>query len=392
MSNFIEILLILNALIIAYVYIGYPLILIILDKIKPNSLTDYDQQTQQNLPFVSLVIAAFNEEGVIEEKIKNSLSLTYPENKLEIIVAADGSTDKTVEISQKYTNQIKISYSPERKGKVKALMNSKELINGEIVVISDANNMYNKEAILDLVKPFSDPMVGGVSGAKHIYKSENEIGKNEGLYWRYEDKIKKAESNLGGCMGSCGEILAIRKELFSIPDVKEGINDDSYLLLNVYKNNKIFLYEPQAKSYEKASDTYQDEIGRRKRMSALRFNTLKVIKKPFNSFSLAWKFYSHKVLRLFLPIFVILLLMSNLIILFKQNQLYLPQYIYIITLIIQVLFYFFALIDKAINKQSKIKKLTTLARFLTISNYSLLLGLLMSLTKTSTSVWKKIER
>lgn len=391
MFKIFEILFLISALIIGYVYAGYPIILILIDKIKNKSNTE-TQNEEIELPKVSLIIAAFNEEGVIQEKIENSLQLKYPKEKLEIIIAADGSTDKTVEISQKFNQHIKLSYSPERRGKVKALMNAKDMINGEIVVISDANNMYNQEAIVDLVKHFSNPEVGGVSGAKHIFKSENEVGKNEGLYWRYEDKIKQAESNLDGCMGSCGEILAIRKELFTIPDVKEGINDDSYLLLNVYKNNKIFLYEPKAKSYEKASDTYQDEIGRRKRMSALRFNTLKVIKKPFNSFSLTWRFYSHKVLRLFLPIFMILLLISNVILLLSKNQLYLPQYIYHITLIIQVLFYIFALIDKTINKQLKIKKLTTLARFLTISNYSLLLGLLMSLTKTSTSVWKKIER
>ena len=391
MFKIFEILFLISALIIAYVYAGYPIILILIDKIKNKSNTE-TQNEEIELPKVSLIIAAFNEEGVIQEKIENSLQLKYPKEKLEIIIAADGSTDKTVEISQKFNQHIKLSYSPERRGKVKALMNAKDMINGDIVVISDANNMYNQDAIVDLVKHFSNPEVGGVSGAKHIFKSENEIGKNEGLYWRYEDKIKQAESNLDGCMGSCGEILAIRKELFTIPDVKEGINDDSYLLLNVYKNNKIFLYEPKAKSYEKASDTYQDEIGRRKRMSALRFNTLKVIKKPFNSFSLTWRFYSHKVLRLFLPIFMILLLISNVILLLSKNQLYLPQYIYYITLIIQVLFYIFALIDKTINKQLKIKKLTTLARFLTISNYSLLLGLLMSLTKTSTSVWKKIER
>ena len=390
MFKIIEILLLLNILIILYVYAGYPLILILLAKRKAKSTPQF--QSQADLPLVSLIIAAFNEEGVIQQKIENALSLTYPKDKIEIIIAADGSTDKTVEIAKKFSDQIKVSYSPERKGKVRALMNAKQYINGEIVVISDANNLYNPDAIQKLVQHFADPSVGGVSGAKHIYKSEHEIGQNEGLYWRYEDKIKQAESHLRGCMGSCGEILAIRKELFSIPDVKEGINDDSYLLLNVYKHKKIFLYEPLAKSYEKASDTYKDEIGRRKRMSALRFNTLKIIKKPFSSFSLAWKFYSHKVLRLFLPIFVILLLMSNLTILFTKNQLYLPHYIYYITMIFQILFYFFALIDKAINKRSKIKKLTTLAKFLTLSNYSLLLGLMMSLTKTSSSVWKKIER
>lgn len=371
-----------------YNFLGYPAVLTLLVAFKKKEKTKLPETF---LPSVSLIIAAYNEQGVIREKIENTLALDYPRDRFEIIVAADGSSDNTVAIVKEFEEEIILSFTPERGGKVAALMNAKKITTKDIIVISDANNMYNPDTLFEVLQPLANPDVGGVSGAKHITQSENQISQNEGFYWRYEDYIKQKENELGACMASCGEVLAIRKEYFNIPDISAGIADDSFLLLQVYQYGKTFLYAPKAKSYELSSEKYMYEIERRSRISAQRYNSFRFNLLPKNSFLHTWEYFSHKVIRLFSPVFMLILFFSNLLLLGFNLQ-PISRIIYWVGALLQIVFYSLAIFENRSNQNSFLGKIVSLSRFLIVSNYALFLGLIMFLTGSSSKIWKKIER
>ena len=181
---------------------------------------------------VTFLVAAYNESQVIEEKIRNTLSLDYPGDLLEIIVVADGSDDGTERIVETYADQGVISlHRPERRGKTAALNRGVEHAKGEIIVFSDANNEFSKSAIRELVKHFRDENVGGVCGIKQIKPaSERESSTGDSIYWSYESRIKQAESDIATIIIADGEIFAIRKDLFEQID-ESVINDDAEIKL-----------------------------------------------------------------------------------------------------------------------------------------------------------------
>src|SRR5689334_1973666 len=198
---------------IMYTYFGYPVLIFLLAKMirKPEAYQDFQ-------PVVTLLIAAYNEEAVIEEKIKNSLTINYPKELFQVLIVTDGSADKTPEIAKRYINYgIEILHEPERRGKMAAINRALPNARGEIIVFSDANNYYQPDTILKLIQPFGSPAVGGVTGAKVIGQGDGSLGASEGLYWKYESFIKKQESRAGSCTSAAGEVLAIRKNLYSPP-------------------------------------------------------------------------------------------------------------------------------------------------------------------------------
>ncbi|KPJ89076.1 MAG: hypothetical protein AMJ53_16090 [Gammaproteobacteria bacterium SG8_11] len=250
-------------LFIVYTYFGYPIIIFLLAQLKPEAT--YCTET---FPSVTFLIAAYNEELVIPQKIENTLQLDYPRDKLQIIVAADGSSDKTAELVRNFSDRgVELSYIPERGGKMAAIVRAMPLTRGEIVIFSDANNMYESQAVRILVAPFCDSSIGLTTGAKLIIDDQRNLSSAEGLYWKYESWIKKNETILGTCTNSVGEIMAIRRELF-IPPVEKIINDDHYMVLDMIHRGYRVVYTPQARSFEYVSQTAKDEIVRRVRMNA----------------------------------------------------------------------------------------------------------------------------
>src|SRR5690242_8910588 len=163
-----------------YAYIGYPLLLAVLERLFAKEV-----RTGEDLPTVSLIIAAYNEEKIIEAKLENSLDLDYPREKLEIVVASE-STDKTDEIVQQFAERGVKLFHFTRRGKAAMLFSSVPQLLGDIVVFSDANAMYSKDAIRKLVRNFADSRVGCVSGQLKYVQASNSQNANEGLYWRYE--------------------------------------------------------------------------------------------------------------------------------------------------------------------------------------------------------------
>ncbi|NMC80402.1 MAG: glycosyltransferase family 2 protein [Chloroflexi bacterium] len=386
----------LSAGLILYTYLGYPLLLTLVARVRPAPPV-YPFTT----PAVTMLIAAYNEQAVIARKLENSLSLDYPFHQLQILVAADGSDDHTVEIVRQYTDQgVELVYQPQRRGKMAAINRAMAFAKGEIVIFSDANNLYEPSSLHHLVAPFTDPRVGAVSGAKTILQGDGLLGESEGLYWKYESFIKKQENRLGTCTGVAGEILAIRRSLFQSPP-QDIINDDFYMAMQIIQQGYRVVYAPQARSFERVSLSAQDEMTRRSRINAGRYQALTRLPKllPRCNPVVWWQVISHKFLRPLVPFAMLgALLASLLTVLFpvepgKKAFLRLaPPYNWI-SLILQALFYGLAVSGNRLEyTNSKAGKTLYMPTFLLNSNVAALQGCYRFFARQETPQWKRVRR
>jgi cellulose synthase/poly-beta-1,6-N-acetylglucosamine synthase-like glycosyltransferase len=268
----------------------------------------------QDLPIVSVIISAYNEAKVIEAKLANTLELDYPREKLQIMVLSDGSTDATPNLVAGFRPRgVEGRHSQSRRGKTAALNDAVPGARGEIILFSDANTMYNAQAVRSLVRNFSDPTVGAVSGVKSILAQEDRPGsRGEGLYWRFESWLKEQESRVGSIATGDGEIFALRRSLFR-PQAESTIHDDLALSLEVLRQGHRVVYEPEARSFEPASRSLIDEFRIKMRMAA---GGLQIVQRfwrgllpPRDLFT--WEFFSHKILRWVLGILLVLVLISS---------------------------------------------------------------------------------
>jgi cellulose synthase/poly-beta-1,6-N-acetylglucosamine synthase-like glycosyltransferase len=377
-----------------YVYFGYPILLWLLAAIFGKR-----RNSQRITPSVTLLIAAYNEQGTISAKLENSLALDYPAGELQILVAADGSTDETVEIVRRFAGRgVQLSYSPQRQGKMAAINHAMSLATGEIVVFSDANNAFTPSTLRELVMPFDDAGIGVVSGAKSIVSGDGGLGDSEGLYWRYESFIKVRESRLGCCVAACGEILAIRRQLFESPP-EDIINDDGYIALRLIRSGSRMAYAPLARSYERISASASDEIARRTRIFAGRFQMLTLAPKliPINRPLVLWQEISHQYLRALLPLAMLGALIASFFSVMapasaRWGILGLAQPANWIMLSAQLAFYAMAWVGTRVEHNGSIFKLLYLPTFLVNSNLAGLIGIYQFLTRKQTVLWQRAER
>src|SRR6266540_4094347 len=380
----------LSVAMILYVYFGYPILLGVLASLRPKP-SAYPNHT----PRVTLLIAAYNEAEVITQKLQNTVLLDYPREKLQILVAADGSTDETANIVSGYQGRsVELSYSPERHGKMAAINNAMAKARGEIIVMSDANNLYSPQTIKELVKPFYIPEIGAVSGAKHIIEGDGRLGESEGLYWNYEAWIKEQETRLGCCTAVSGEIYAFRSKLYA-PPPDEIINDDFYMLMNIVKKGYRAVYVPEAQSYERISLTSQDEIERRTRMVAGRFQAIALAGKllPSNRPLIVWQVISHKFMRPLIPFAMMLMFVTSLLSVFWPASPSSPIWMLTnpynwILFLSQLLFYFIAWLGNYVS----LPKVLYLPTFLVNSNLAAFLGLIRFITRRQDTLWKRAKR
>jgi len=294
---------------VAYVYIGFPVLLWLLRYMtggKPVQVGDHR-------PAVTLVISAFNEADIIAEKITNSLELDYPKELLEIVIVSDASDDGTDEIVQGLEARgIRLLKMRERGGKTLGLNEALKSVSGDIIVFSDANAMYKPDAIQALVRNFHDSNVGAAVGESTYSDSTNDAEKSESAYWRYEKVIKHLESQLGSVVGGDGAIYAIRKELYR-PMAADALSD----FVNpcqIVEQGKRCLYEPAAVSVEKAAGAFDKEFKRKVRIVNRAWRatmSMKHLLNPFRYGLFAVKLLSHKLLRWLVPAMLIVLLMTN---------------------------------------------------------------------------------
>jgi len=386
--------------IVLYTYFGFPLILQLLVLIKKRFKRSQNlpDDKQKFWPRVTLLISAYNEEKVIEEKILNSLAINYPKTKFEILITSDGSDDGTPEIVKKFESKgVRLLHQPERRGKMAAINRSIPETTGEIIVFSDANNMYDPEAVRHLITPFIDPKVGGTNGAKYILEGDGALGEAEGLYWRYESQIKKLETQLVSSTAVAGEIFAIRRELFERPP-DNIINDDFYMAMRLIKRGFNIHYAEQAKSYERVSPTAQDEVKKRARINAGRYQAVFASGKllPFTRPLITWQVVSHKYFRLLVPFAMLGAFISNLILVILYSSVATSGFMTVsmaaVLLLIQGIFYLSALIYPFIRKGTILANVLYLPTFLINSNFASLIGALRYFSNQQSTKWERVSR
>ncbi len=380
-----------SVLLIFYNYAGYAILIYIINSVnKSAGILQNNQDT--SLPTVSFIVAAYNEEACIEEKIKNSLEQSYPPDLIQFIFIMDGSTDKTTEITGKYPSVISL-YKPERRGKSASLNRAVAIAKNDILIFSDANTILNKEATLNIAKHYSNPKVGGVAGEKKVLsaaKKSANLGESEGLYWKYESFLKKIDSDYYSVVGAAGELFSLRRELFEpLPD--SVILDDFIISLKVAQKGYRIIYEPDAYAMELPSFSLKDEQKRKIRIAAGGFQAMGML----GSLLYFWKhpklsflYISHRVLRWTLsPLCLVIAFIANLILfLSKESDIYTTLFI------IQLCFYLMALAGSFSNFKSGQLNPFKLAYYFVFMNTSVFLGFLRFLRGKQPATWEKARR
>jgi cellulose synthase/poly-beta-1,6-N-acetylglucosamine synthase-like glycosyltransferase len=369
---------------LAYHYFGYPLIVFLMSRLMPHPVR---RETIE--PRVSFIVAAYNEAAVIGQKLDNTLALDYPRHLLEIIIVTDGSHDETANIAADYHDQgVILLHQPERRGKSAAINRAVERATGEILVFSDANAFYRDNALRMLVRHFSDPSTGCVSGKKTIRPTAASVTESESIYWKYESFIKSSESRLGMTTAIVGEMMALRKEHFS-PIPAGIINDDAYLALNSLRSGYRVIYEPAAVCWETSAQSMHDEVIRRRRMNAGAFQLFfRFSLWPWNRPLAVISLVSHKYMRLFLPILMAGALLGNLGYVMTQHEQGLLEWV----LVGQVFVYAVAIIGWFGERYQQRWKIPALAYYVVRASLTPLEGLWGFIRRTQSPLWEKVNR
>ena len=377
-----------SLLIVLYTYIGYGFTLKICSlfrKSKTNPITE-----EHSHPSVAHIVACYNEESIIEEKINNCLKLAYPKTKLNTLFVTDGSNDKTVELVQNYQNSITHFHENDRKGKLNAVNRVINQVESDIVVFSDANAILNKDALIKISAAFRDPKVGAVSGEKRISLEVNDDASSSGesFYWKYESTLKQLESKVNTVIGAAGELFAIRKNLYVSPP-SNSLIEDFITSVNVAKSGYRVAYEPEAYAVEKGSESLEEELKRKVRISAGGIQSIihfKGLLNPIKYGMLSFQYISHRVMRWTIaPISLVALFLSNIFLADKST-------FYFILIICQVCFYSAAILG-GLMKRKKIKfRLFFVPFYFSFMNFSVFMGLVKYLKGDYEVVWEKAKR
>jgi poly-beta-1,6-N-acetyl-D-glucosamine synthase len=375
-------------LIIFYSYVGYGIVLYGLVLWK-RLMIRKSRFTMSHEPTVTVLVAAFNEETCIEEKIINTLQLDYPANKIEFVFVTDGSTDNTPTIISKHP-ELRLLHQPERRGKISAVERAMPLLHGEILIFTDANTFLNKEAVRNIVRNFANAKVGVVSGEKRILNrdADEAAGAGEGFYWKYESKLKQWDAELYSVMGAAGELFAIRKNLYE-PIPKDSLIEDFYLSFKILEKGYVIAYEPEAYALEEPSASVGEELKRKIRIAAGGIQSivrLSELLNPFRYGVVTFQYISHRVLRWTLaPLALPLVFMLNILLLDKSG-------IYPWLLVTQLLFYVAALAGYLMEKQHIRLKILFIPYYFCMMNYAVYLGFIRFIKGSQSVIWEKSAR
>jgi cellulose synthase/poly-beta-1,6-N-acetylglucosamine synthase-like glycosyltransferase len=366
---------------VGYTYVGYGLLITLLARVIPRAI-----KSGNELPTITLLIAAYNEQEIIADKIRNSLKLDYPRDRLELVVVADGSDDRTAEIAGDFAaDGVRCLHIRPRHGKMAALRRALALTEGEVVVFSDANTWLEPGALRYLVAPFADPSVGCVAGEKRVQSAAGE-GSGEGLYWRYESYLKSMDSRVHSVTGAAGELFAARRAVLELPP-DSALLDDFMISMLVARQGYRVVYEPSARAIETASPSLADDFERRARIGCGGFQSMWWLRGLLNPrHGLLWfQYVSHRVLRwavapLALPLLVVL------------NILLLSRWRYRVLLALQLTFYALAAIGLSAATRGKRPKLLLTPGYFVLMNGATLMGLFRYVTRTQPAAWRKATR
>jgi cellulose synthase/poly-beta-1,6-N-acetylglucosamine synthase-like glycosyltransferase len=379
----LKIVFLLSAALILYVYFGYPLLLLFLGLLRKREI-----MRDEITPPVTIIIAAHNEAQSIAEKLENSLSLNYPRERLEVILASDGSTDETVAIAESFKARGVLVLDLARSGKITALNRAVETARGEILVFTDANAIFEPDALRYLVSNFADAEVGGVCGNQRYRKAGKHAGDSSGegenLYWKYDKFIKRLESRQGSTVAADGSIYAVRAELFA-PLGNTAQADDHAISARVVTAGKRLVFDERAVSYEEPPADGRREFRRKVRVTNHTVSSiinLPAALDPRITGFYTVELFSHKILRYAVPFLMIIAFLANSV-LIGQGA------IYRFMLAAQVLFYICALTGFFLrtNKLGRVKPFYV-PYYFCLANAASLLGTLSRLRGDQVVIWQ----
>ncbi|TKB97963.1 glycosyltransferase family 2 protein [Pedobacter cryophilus] len=378
--------------IIFYTFLGYGVLLYFIIRIKRLFKSPFIFKSDAPLPSVTLLIAAFNEEDLIKEKVENCLALDYPKEKIQIIFITDGSSDRTPEFIAAF-KYIELLHENVRAGKMAAIKRAIPHIKGEITVFTDANTFLNTLAIKELVKHYQNHKVGAVAGEKRIMVDQeaDASAAGEGFYWKYESALKKWDYELYSNVGAAGELFSIRTNLYQ-PVESDTIIDDHMIAMRIAEKGYLIAYEPAAYAMETASADSKEELKRKVRIAAGGIQSILRLKKSANPFYnpiLTFQYISHRVLRWAItPWLMLLVLILNIIICIQNPNLWLYQ----LLLLGQILFYM-ASISGYLLESKKIKiKVLFIPFYFSMMNYAAMAGAIRYFKGKQSAAWEKSKR
>lgn len=381
-------------LIVFYTYLGYGILLYIIIRLKrlfvgkPHEAAMPDDS---QLPTITLLICAYNEEDVVAEKMANTLAIDYPRDKFRIMWVTDGSTDRTNELLKAYP-EVDVVFSPERRGKSAALKHGLQELQTRYVAFTDANTMINPGAMREIARLFMDPTVGCVSGEKRVVarKEGQMAAEGEGLYWRYESTLKKWDSELYSAMGAAGELYAIDPQLVRhVPD--NALLDDFMMSMYIVEDGKRIAYTPDAYAQEYGSANIFEESKRKRRIAAGGLQSiwwLRSLLNPFKQPLVTFQYVSHRVLRWSItPISMTILLVINILLSTLRAGLFFD-----IMLALQIIFYLAAFAGWVLSRHGIKNKLLYTAYYFVFMNLNVFRGMSYLCTHNNSGAWEKAKR
>jgi cellulose synthase/poly-beta-1,6-N-acetylglucosamine synthase-like glycosyltransferase len=368
---------------VAYAYLVYPVLICVCARLfgrRPAPPGDFD------LPPLTLVVAAHNEQAVIEQRLRNALSLDYPRHKLHIRIVSDGSTDDTCSIVRRFASAgVELLELPQRCGKNAALNAALSTIDTPLVVFSDANTLMQRDALTHLARWFTDPAVGVVCG-RLLVRDPDTLANAEGVYWSWETRLKVAESDLDALLGANGGIYALRRNLWVTVSDDLILDDLTIPLLSKLATGCRLVYDPQALAYEPSASGLGGEFARRARIAAGAKQALALLY-PLLSLRRPWlalAFFSHKLLRWMTPFFLLALLITAALL--SRVALYRAFFL------AQVGLYAGAvlaapLLHKFLRRPRGLLRLLRAGQMFPLMNLALLTGLLRSMGRRPSAIW-----
>lgn len=377
--------------VIFYTFFGYGILLFLLVRLRRFFMGKrIIPENDALLPTLTVIVAAYNEEDFIAEKIKNTLALRYAEDKINYIFVTDGSTDRTPEIVSQFS-QISLLHVAARSGKIAAIDKAMKKAETEIVTFTDANTFLNQDALLNICRHFSDPSVGAVAGEKRVHIEEKaDATAGEGFYWKYESKLKTWDSELYSTVGAAGELFSIRTNLYN-PVKPDTVLDDFMISMLIAKQGYRIVYEPEAWAAESGTQNIAQELKRKIRIAAGGIQSivrLKALINPFRYPLLSFQYISHRVLRWTVtPFFMIAALVLNVALVcnYQEN-------LYQGILILQVIFYILSTTGWLLEKKELRIKILFIPYYFVMMNFAVVAGIQRYCFSGQSAVWEKAKR
>lgn len=353
-----------SACFVVYTYAGYPLLLGLWSAFRKQPV-----HKGHRVDSISVVIAAFNEEAHIEQRIRNLLASDYPREKMEILIISDGSSDQTEVIAKSFGAPVKVFSLPQRSGKASAIQLGVTEASNEIILFTDARQVFEKNTIQQLVSNFNDPRVGAVSGRLFLRSEtqESNINRSLDLYWALEEWIRQKESVIDSSIGVTGAIYAIRRPLYpSLPP--ETILDDVYIPMKIALKGFRVLMDDSAKAYDILTSS-KKELKRKIRTLAGNYQLMALMPEVLSpTMNRLWlQYFSHKVTRLLAPYFLLTA--------FVANGFMLHNLFFLLTFLIQTVFYFCAFLGYVFKNNQRLYRFFSIPYGFMVLNYAAICSL-----------------